>query len=338
VELPDAVNRNRFVETIVRACLLEIANRNVTDHSAEIPEWLARGLTRQLLGSSEIKLILPPPLPGENVFNVPHVTMDFSDAPRMPGDRTRMLNPLAEAAGILRTNAPLTFDQLSWPTDEQLSMDDADVYGSSAQLFVSELLRLPNGAACLRAMLGQLPNFLNWQIAFMDAFHGRFQEPLDVEKWWALELAEFSGRDLMHLLTPEESWRQIDALFQFPIEVQIGEAPPMRTDISFQTIIRGWSRTPQLQMLKKKLWELELLRLRAAPEFIPLVDGYRETLQDYYKKRSASLRILAAAGPIPDKAVSEAIQRLDALDAKRTNMRPQPAVPMAAAGAPFTSP
>ncbi|HEX4265904.1 MAG TPA: hypothetical protein VH597_16340 [Verrucomicrobiae bacterium] len=336
VDLPDVVNRSQFVEAIVRACLLEIANRNATDRSTEIPEWLARGLTRQLLGSSEIKLILPPPLPGENVFNVSHLTVDFSDAPRMPGDRTRMLNPLAEAAAILRTNPPLTFDQLSWPGDEQLSDDNADVYGSSAQLFVSEILQMPNGPAGLRAMLSELPNYLNWQIAFLDAFHGTFQEPLDVEKWWALQLAEFSGRDVMHLLTPEASWNQLDALFQFPIEVQIGEAPPMRTDITFQTIIRGWSRAPQLQMLKRKLWELDVLRLRVAPDFIPLVDSYRETLQEYYKRRSASLKILASSGPIPDKAVAEALQRLDALDVKRANMRPQ--LPVATAEAPSVAP
>lgn len=331
VGLPDAVNRTRFVETIVRACLLEIANRNATDHSTEIPDWLARGLTRQLLGSSEMKLILPPPLPGQNVFNVPHMTVDFSDAPHTPGDPTRTLNPLTEAAAILRTNAPLTFDQLSWPTDEQLSNDNADVFGSSAQLFVSKLLHLPNGPAGLRAMLTELPNYLNWQLAFLDAFHGTFQEPLDVEKWWALELAEFSGRDLMHLLTPEASWNQLNAIFQFPIEVQIGEAPPMRTDITFQTIIRGWSRTPQLQMLKKKLWELDLLRLRVAPDFVPLVDGYRETLQEYYKKRSASSKILAGTAAVPDKAVSEVVGRLDALDTKRANMQPQSDMPVAAA-------
>jgi hypothetical protein len=112
----------------------------------------------------------------------------------------------------------------------------------------------------------------------------------------------------------------------------------MRTDITFQTIIRGWSRTPLLQMLKKKLWALDMLRLRVAPDFIPLVDGYRETLQEYYKKRGASLKILANTGPIPDKAVAEAIERLDALDVKRANMRPQAQMPVTTAEAPSLAP
>jgi hypothetical protein len=253
------------------------------------------------------------------------MTIDFSDAPHRPGSLTRSLNPLAQASEILRTNPPLSFDQLSWPTDAQLSGDGAEIYGSSAQLFLSDLLHLKNGPACLRAMLAEMPDYLNWQLAFLDAFHGAFQEPLDVEKWWALELAEFSGRDLMHLLTADESWRQLDALFQFPIEVQIGEAPPMRTDITFQTIIRGWSRTQQLQMLKRKLWELDLLRLRLSPDFIPLLDGYRQALQEYYKKRTAILR----EGPVPGKTIEETVGRLDALDAQRAKMRPQSQTPVA---------
>jgi hypothetical protein len=331
IELPDAVDRNRLVEGVVRACLLEIANRNATTRSAELPEWLVRGFTRQLMGSSEIKLILPPPHTVENGMNITRETVYYSDAPRAAGSLTRRMNPLAEAAEILRKNAPLTFDQLSWPTDEQLAGSGADVFDSSAQLLVSQLLRTPKGPACLCAMLAEMPDYLNWQLAFQDAFHETFEQPLDVEKWWALELTQFTDRDLLHLLTPEESWRQLDAVFQFPIDVRIGTAQPMRADISFQTIIRGWIRPRQLQTLKAKVWELGVLRLRIAPEYVPLVDQYRQVLQDYSKKRSASARILADLGVIPDKSVQEAIDRLNALDVQRANLRPQLQAPLASA-------
>jgi hypothetical protein len=328
VQLPDVLGRDRFLEAIVRACLLEIANRNATDHSAEIPEWMVRGFTRELMGSSGIKLVLPPPLTKENGMNVSRMTVDFSDGPRAPGNLTRRLNPLAEAAEILRTNPPLSFDELSWPTDAQLSSaDGVDVYGSSAQLFLSELSHMKNGRECLRATLEKMPDYLNWQLAFLDAFQGTFQQPLDIEKWWALELTEFGGRDLTHVFTPQESARQLDALFQFPIEVQIGDSPPMRTDISLQTIIRGWSRTQQLQALKKKLWELEILRLRLSRDFIPLLDEYRQVLQTYYRKRNDILR----EGPIPDKIIKETLERLDALDGRRADMRQLIQTPMASA-------
>jgi hypothetical protein len=329
VQLPDAVDRDRFLESIVRACLLEIANRNATAHSTEIPEWLVRGFTRQLMNSSGIKLILPPPTGRENGLSISRTTIDFTDAPRPAGRQIRRLNPLAEASDILRTNPPLSFDQLSWPTEEQLSSQNPDVFGCNAQLFVAELLQLNNGPAALRTLLTELPDYLNWQLAFLDAFHDSFQKPLDVEKWWALEVAAFSGRDLLHLLTPEESWKQFNAVFQFPIEVKIGDSPSMRTDISLQTVIRGWSKPQQLQLLKKKLWDLDLLRLRIAPEFVPVVDGYRQVLQDYYKKRSSSPRILAGLWPMSDKPVDETIDRLNVLDVERANLRPKPPVPVA---------
>lgn len=332
VELPDAIDRNRLVEAIVRACLQEMANRNATTRAAELPEWLVRGFARQLMGSSEIKLILPPPTTKVNGLSVTRTTVDFSDAPRaITGEATRKLNPLAASIQILHTNSPLTFDQLSWPTDEELSDNGVDLYGSCAQVFLSQLLTLKNGPQSLQNMLAEMPGYLNWQLAFLDAFHASFGTALDVEKWWALDLAQFTGRDLLHLLTPEESARELDAVFQFPIEVRIGVAPPMRTDISFQTIIRGWSRPQQLPLIKSKIWELEVLRLRISPEYISLLDGYREALQTYYNKRNASARLFSISRFLPDKSVDEAIQKLNLLDVKRANMRHQLETPAAPA-------
>jgi hypothetical protein len=323
VELPDAIDRNRLVEAVVRATLLEIANHNATGRSAEVPEWLARGLARQLMGSSQLKLILPPPPLQKDGWHISRTTMDFSDDPRPSIFPTRKLNPLTDASPVLRTNEPLTFEQLGWPTDEQLAETGAGLYSSSAQLFVSQLLQTREGPQCLRNLLADLPDYLNWQLAFEQAFQPMFKTTLDVEKWWALEIAQFSGRDLLHLLTREESAQQLDAVFQFPIHVQIGQSEPMRTDISLQTIIRGWSRTQQLDMVKNKIWELGVLRLRISPDYISLVDDYLGVMQEYYKKRSSSTRILAAVGLISDKSEDEAIARLDQLDVMRAKMRPE---------------
>jgi len=331
VQLPDAVDRNRLVETIVRATLLEIANRNARTRPVEIPEWLARGLPRQLMGSSELKLILPPPIMQPDGFKWSHVTMDFSDDPQPSQFLTRRLNPLTQASPVLRTNEPLTFDQLSWPTDDQ----DAGLFDSSAQLFVSDLLHEPHGPECLRQMLVELPDHLNWQLAFEHAFQPIFKSPLEVEKWWALQIAQFSGRDLLHLLTREESARQLDAVFQLPIHVQIGPGAPMRTDISLQTVIRGWSRTQQLEMLKNKIWEMGVLRLRISPDYIPLLDQYLSVMQDYYKKRSSSTHILRAIGLAKDTSVEEAVAHLDRLDSERAKMREVSVTAMASATEPL---
>jgi hypothetical protein len=336
VELPDAIDPNRLVEAVVRATLLEIANHNARTRSAEIPEWLARGLARQLMGSSELKLILPPPARQKDGWYISRTTMDFSDDPQPSVFPTRKLNPLTDASPVLRTNEPLTFEQLGWPTDEQLAETSAGIYSSSAQLFVSQLLQEKGGPECLRNFLAALPDYLNWQLAFEQAFQPMFKTTLAVEKWWALQITQFSGRDLLHLLTREESAEQLDAVFQFPIRVQIGQTAPMRTDISLQTIIRGWSRTQQLDMLKSKIWELGVLRLRISPDYIALVDQYLEVMQDYYKKRRSSTRILAAVGLVSDKSVEEAVTQLDQLDTVRAKMRPEPSAPIVSATDPVT--
>jgi hypothetical protein len=77
---------------------------------------------------------------------------------------------------------------LSWPAAEQLVGERGELYRSSAQLFVHQLLNLPEGAACMRTMLEQLPLYYNWQFAFLHAFHELFPQPVDVEKWWSLQL------------------------------------------------------------------------------------------------------------------------------------------------------
>lgn len=331
IQLPDVIDRERFVEAVTRACLTEIANRNSRGHFTALPEWLVQGFTGQLLGFSEEELVLEPPQRGTRGYSVTRLGFDLTDNPKISGPSVRRMNPLAEAIAVVHTNRPLTYDQLSWPTDEQLTGDEQIVYRSSSELFVSQLLRVRNGPACMSAMLAELPNYLNWQFAFLDAFHNDFQEQLDVEKWWALQLAGFTGRDMLHLWTPEETWKQLDEFFQIPIDVKIGAAPAMRTDITFQTVIRGWSRTRQLQLLRQKLWDLELLRVRVSLDYVPLVEGYREALQGYYQKRISGARNIPKYGPLLDKLENETIQQLDALDVQREKLRPEPQLPLAPA-------
>jgi hypothetical protein len=120
----------------------------------------------------------------------------------------------------------------------------------------------------------------------------------------------------------------MDAMFHFPIEVKIGAAPAMRSEITFQTVIRGWSRTRQLELFRQKLSDLDLLRMHVAPDFMPLVDEYRQVLRDYYQQRSSKVRNAPQSGPLLDKIEEDAVAKLDGLDARRAAMQPQPQVPV----------
>ena len=61
LEVPQLVDRTRFIRSIVRVLLQEMADRNPGNHDAEIPPWLSEGLTQHLLASRDAELILPPP-------------------------------------------------------------------------------------------------------------------------------------------------------------------------------------------------------------------------------------------------------------------------------------
>jgi hypothetical protein len=220
----------------------------------------------------------------------------------------------------------LTFENLSWPTDNELAGDTGDLYSGSAQLFVGELLRLPDGPACLRAMLAQLPQNYNWQFAFLSAFHACFERPLDVEKWWAVSLAGTSGRDPAQTWSLAESWQKLDQAIYSGAQVRTGANDlPLHADLKLQTVLRQWDSIRQTQAINGTLRELGQLRLRIAQEFAGLVQDYSQTLQSYLQQRDHSGSVIPFARQAARRrAVQAAVQQLDALDARREALRPIP--------------
>src|SRR5207237_5549990 len=127
---------------------------------------------------------------------------------------------LARARDCLRNHSPLTLDELTWPQDEQFSRENLEIYQSCAQLFVSELLRLRDGRACLREMLARLPETLNWQTAFLGAFSGHFQRLIDVDKWWSLHMVHLIGQGRMSVWVRAETCQQLDDILVTPVQIR----------------------------------------------------------------------------------------------------------------------
>jgi hypothetical protein len=209
VELPDVLSRTRFTRALTGVVLLEFANRNSGKHPAEVPSWLADGLSQQLLATSSPEIILSSP--DKIVNSMPVARFDINE---------HGLDPLAGTRRALLDRPALTFDRLSWPDGAQLSGADGGVYRASAQLFVSRLLDLKNGAAKLRAMLESLPQFYNWQTAFQKAFRDDFSQPLDVEKWWALQVVGFAAHNPGPQWTPAISRDRLDEILTVPVEMR----------------------------------------------------------------------------------------------------------------------
>ena len=311
VRLPDVLPRTRFARAMTGVLLLEFANRNARARSAEIPAWLTDGLSRQLLDDDWQKAILSSPAKKVNGLLVSRtVTTE------------RGLDPLAGTRRILRNEPALTFEQLSWPTGEQLSGADGGVYRASAQLLVNELLALKNGRTHLRAMLGTLPDCYNWQTAFQSAFRENFPRPLDVEKWWALQIVGFAARDPGPGWTPAVSRDQLDEILSVPVEMRMASnALPAHARISLQAVIRNWDPPQRNAILQTKLRDLELAQLRMAAPLAVLTDGYRRALADYLglgKRPWFVMRWVKHPFTSSSKATAnDTLKKLDALDARR---------------------
>lgn len=321
LELPHFVGRQRFVRAIVQTLLQERANRHAGSRSAEIPFWLTEGLTRHLQDARAGELLLPAPRWGWRGLDISPVVIE---------DRRR--DPLESARQRLREHPPLSLEELSWPTAEKLSGDAGEVFGSSAQLFVTELLRLKGGRDCLRAMLDELAGCYNWQTAFFRAFRQHFTRQLDLEKWWDLQLVHFTGRDPSQLWTVEDSWQKLGQILRAPVEVRRATNElPAHTDVSFQAVIREWDSVRQSPVLNGKLRDLELARLRVAPELIELVEGYHQALANFMRHRGQTDLVLPVARvnqPRLKPLVRETLKQLDELDAKRMAMRAQSNAPV----------
>jgi hypothetical protein len=318
VDMPNQVDRLRYTRAIVQVVFQERANRGAGTRSADLPDWLTEGFARWLMASEEKEIILE----NELTLSTPDARIT---APRIAHKAERMPDPLKAAHELLRANRPMTFEELSWPGQNGLAGQQGEIYGASAQLFVYRLLSLHDGPECFRAMFEDLPRHLNWQFAFLNAFHSSFKRPLEVEKWWALQTVSFTGRELSQVWPDAEAWQKLDETLRTPIEVRRGtNAAPNRGSVTLQKIIRDWDRPRQVEALRDRDRDLVALRLRVGPEFALLIDDYRRALLAYLHEPDKAILPSLFGIPGTERSSEKAIKKLDALDARRAGMKPPP--------------
>jgi hypothetical protein len=331
LQLPEQVEATALVRLIVQALLTEIATRSPGPNPPEIPIWLVEGLTGRLLARAGPDLAVEPnPLLNK--------VSDFwgqvlpSTRHQRPADVTATLRRQLQSRG------PLTFTQLSLPTPEMLTVENLDHYRACAQLLVGELLRLPNGPPTLWAMLQQLTQHLNWQTAFLQAYQARFPRLLEAEKWWALTIAQFTGRDEANAWPLPASLEKLQEALSVSVEIRASPNElPRRVAVPLQHVLGGSDFAQQTQLLRLKLRQLEFLRMRVPPELVPLVSNYLATLGRYLEQRA--LPSMASGhqrqAPLPARALLRQTRRaLDDLDRQRAKLappNPAPAEPPAEA-------
>jgi hypothetical protein len=174
------------------------------------------------------------------------------------------------------------------------------------------------------SLLHDLSQYYNWQFAFLHAFRETFSRPLDVEKWWSLQLTHFTGRELSETWTARESWQKLDELIRSAVQIRIGTNElPLRGEIALQTVIRDWDPAQQTPALEGKLRELQMLRPRLARDLAGLLDDYCRTIEAYVQSLNHKGFVLPfRKHALARRNAAEALQHLDELDARRLALRP----------------
>ncbi len=321
VVFPEVVQRTRYMRAVVQVLLTEISNRQSRQRPPEIPAWLVEGLCQQLLTSADVPMMLPPPRRGSTPVSAHIYQME-----------ARKPKPLEQVHKTLVQTPALTFEELSWPGTTDFDAEDNLVYRHSAHFFLHSLLKLPNGRGCMLTMLEQLPNYYNWQFALLHGFKDHFQRPLDVEQWWSLQVVHFVSRDIDQVWNAEQSARKLEEWLHFTVQVPTANQSSMvEQTMTVPEVIRNWELEQKVALLQTKANALIQLRIRSAPEVIPLVDDYHAVLRGFLAQvdRSSGGQNKRQREALKE-AQAVALDRLDDIE-RRLKLAAEPGDPARAA-------
>ena len=335
LELPKTIQPRILVRAVVQVLLEELVNRRGGSQSAEVPFWLVEGLSAHL-----------------QAYNLP--TFIIQPNAQSAGYEDLRIEGLSKIRAELRQHAPLTFQQLSWPEQSNVAGKGEPLYESCAQLLLESLLNLEDGRRCLQRMLMEMPGHLNWQTAFLLAFHSHFAGLLDVEKWWALNCVGYTSSDLTEPLTEQQCWQKLRDALDVPVEVLLDASrTSAAARLTLQEVIMQWNASDASTALQRSVRDLEGLQmftfrcdlnldasgaaaalqrnvsdLRASQwlmgrELNPLIARYQIVLRNYLKQSQASAPLSTTGKSSASRLLSlklETVRQLNDLDKERAAM------------------
>ncbi|MBX3745781.1 MAG: hypothetical protein KF833_10785 [Verrucomicrobiae bacterium] len=308
IALPSRTTEDRLVRILVQALVLELANRSSPSRVAEAPLWLVEGLTQSVLRSAPKNLVLQP-----------HSRTDASFL--MSGRLDHVRDQLAR-------HPPLSFHQLSQPDLDRMDERQWDLYAACAHLLVRELSHLPQGPHRLTDWIARLPDHWNWQSGFLEVYRPEFHSLLDVEKWWSLSLALFTGRNAAQAWSREFTLRKLDEALH-PVGLLPGAGNQV-SRVPLETIVRDWDFPRQSQVLRRFLQQIHAVRLHAPPDIAPLIFRYSDAVEEYLAaRRQAGFAPASRGQPILSTRilVRDAVSRLRELDGERARLAQLPESP-----------
>jgi hypothetical protein len=317
LEVPALIKPDHLSQTLVSVLLLEMANRNATTDTTEIPYWLVQGMTAEIHANEPTLLLRPYVSPTGTMLldDLKPILLQISS--QRPNQDPRILARLQR----MGSRPLLTFEELSWPTKEQISGGDQEFYQACAHLFLYQLLQLNQGRASLCRFLELLPAHMNWQISFLEAYPSQFTQLRDVEKWWGLARVQRAGQSATRW-SADESALHIRELLDVPVQVRATSTDMPRSDkTTLQEIILKWDPPTQTPALQKAIADLATLKSKVTPEFLPLLDRYCRVIESFLKENSPQTLAWMRLDSAPRRAREAAASQLTEADKQLTAMQ-----------------
>lgn len=315
VEVPARLTEPTVIRGVVQALLLEMANRAATGRCAEIPLWLLEGASQAVLTAN------------------PAPTLPQPESRAMI--ETRRPDPLARAREVLARRAPSSFDDLGLPDVDKMTAEDWEAFSASAHLFFHELAALPDGRPRLAPFVQTLPRYYNWQHAFLAVWPERFPTLLEAAKWWAITVANFTGRDEWQAWSPAATLAKLDEVLRPSVWTAaatntVAQSAPLPLADLFGS--GDFARSGPA--LRRMVGQLTAVRLRAAGPVLPLVDDYLALVRGYLAEREQAGFEVTGRGRVRPSfrlLMRTASDRARELDRRRLELSTQHLPPLAAA-------
>ena len=310
VVMPANISGDKLLNALIQTLLLEASHRGAGPDGCDLPRWFTEGVVAHLKIRSTASAI----------FDLHQGVNTIVQ----PTDERKQLYDQIPAGGCL------SLEQLSWPNETQSEV----AFRDSAHALVLELLRLPDGGRCLGQALRQLPQYANWQFAFLNGFQQHFPSLLDAEKWWSVTSLHIGGRGGLEKWSFAASLQHLDELLTIPAEQRSKEGTEfLREEIELPVLLTSFPFDQQKPSLARLISGLFNLELRAAPRVSRLVSDYRVTLERYAADYTEALDRDIARGRSNRRrqdVVDATLQQLARLATLRKDfelLKPGPATP-----------
>ena len=316
VDVPEFVERRKLVRGLIQVLLQEMGNRINDGDSIAVPMWLREGLTEIILErdgnsfvfeASPVKNNL-----GNNFFAV--------DAPTK---EKVWKDPLSKVREKLKATPALSFSDLSVPVDDQIANVGFDHFQASSQLFVSELLQLPDGPRKLRTYIQDMFRFSHPQFALFDAYRNHFNSALEVEKWWSVAQVNFLSREDRSRWPEKNALSKLNEILQPQVRIRLDtNSVPISESMTLKQLISEVDYEQQRPVLNQMLIQLQRLEWNLPPDLLKLVFDYHVLILNYTNKRdqlSNGKNSARTASSTAKPVVKEALKQLEYLEVLRAD-------------------